>query len=45
MCNRNNAHETDHFTDEKITKRNEPTNQAQTKITLVLTLAKGLKYI
>ena len=42
MCNRNNAHETDIFTDEKITKRNEPTNQAQTKIT---TLAKGLKYI
>ena len=39
MCNRDNAHEVDIFPDEKITKRNEPTNQAQTKINIV----KGLQ--
>ena len=39
MCNRDNAHDVDIFPDEKITKRSEPTNQAQTKINI----AKGLK--
>ena len=35
MCNRDNAHDVDIFPDEKITKRSEPTNQAQTKINIV----------
>ena len=35
MCNRDNAHDVDIFPDEKITKRDEPTNQAQTKIKIV----------
>ena len=35
----NNAHDVDIFPDEKITKRSEPTNQAQTKINIV----KGLQ--
>ena len=39
MCNRDNAHDVDIFPDEKIMKRSEPTNQAQTKINI----AKGLK--
>ena len=39
MCNRDNNHEVRIFPDEKITKRSEPTNQAQTKINI----AKGLK--
>ena len=39
MCNRDNFHDVDIFPDEKITKRSEPTNQAQTKINI----AKGLK--
>ena len=39
MCNRDNAHDVDIFPDEKITKRNEPTNQAKTKTNI----AKGLK--
>ena len=39
MCNRDNAHGVDIFPDEKITKRSEPTNQAQTKINIV----KGLQ--
>ena len=39
MYNRDNAHDVDIFSDEKITKRSEPTNQAQTKINI----AKGLK--
>ena len=39
MCNRDNAHDVDIFPDEKITKRSEPTNQAQTKINIV----KGLQ--
>ena len=39
MCNRDNAHDLGIFPDEKITKRNEPTNQAQIKINI----AKGLK--
>ena len=39
MCNRDNAHNVDIFPDEKITKRSEPTNQAQTKINIV----KGLQ--
>ena len=38
-CNRDNAHDVDIFPDEKITKRSEPTNQAQTKINIV----KGLQ--
>ena len=39
MCNRDNVHDVDIFPDEKITKRSEPTNQAQTKINIV----KGLQ--
>ena len=39
MSNRENAHDVDIFLDEKITKRNEPTNQAQIKINI----AKRLK--
>ena len=39
MCNRDNFHDIDIFPDEKIMKRSEPTNQAQTKINI----AKGLK--
>ena len=39
MSNRDNAHDVDIFPDEKITKRSEPTNQAQTKINI----AKSLK--
>ena len=38
MCNRDNAHDVDIFPDEKITKRSEPTNQAQTKINIVKSL-------
>ena len=32
MYNRDNARDVDIFPDEKITKKSEPTNQAQTKI-------------
>ena len=39
MCNQDNAHDVDIFPDEKITKKIEPTNQAQTKINIV----KGLQ--
>ena len=39
MCNRDNAHDEDIFPDEKITKRSEQTNQAQTNINIV----KGLQ--
>ena len=39
MFNRDNAHDVDIFPDEKILKRSEPTNQAQTRINI----AKGLK--
>ena len=39
MCNQDNAHDVHIFRDEKITKRIEPTHQAQTKINMV----KGLK--
>ena len=39
MCNQYNFHDVDIFSDEKITKRNEPRNHAQTKINI----AKGLK--
>ena len=39
MCNRDNFHGVDIFPDEKITKRSEPKNQAQTKINI----SKGLK--
>ena len=39
MCNQENTHDVDIFPDEKITKRSEPTNQAQTKINIV----KGLQ--
>ena len=35
MCNQDNAHDVDIFPDEKITKRSEPTNQAQTRINIV----------
>ena len=31
MCNQDYAHDVEIFPDEKITKRNKPTNQAQTK--------------
>ena len=39
MYNRDNAHDVDIFSDEKITKRSEPINQSKTKINI----AKGLK--
>ena len=39
MCNQDSAHDAGIFPDEKITKRSEPTNQAQTKINIV----KGLQ--
>ena len=39
MCNRDNAHDVGISPDEKITKRSEPTNQAQNKINIT----KGLK--
>ena len=38
MCNRDNAHDVDIFLDEKIAKRREPTNLAQTKINIVKSL-------
>ena len=38
MWNQDNAHDVDIFPDEKITKRSEPTNQAQTKINIVNSL-------
>ena len=41
MYNRDNAYEVEIFPDEKITKRSEPTNQAQK---FILPLIKGLKY-
>ena len=34
MYNRDNARDVDIFPNEKITKRSEPTNQAQTKINI-----------
>ena len=39
MFNRDNARDVDIFPDERIMKRNEPTNQAETKTNI----AKGLK--
>ena len=39
MCNRDNAHDIDICSDKEITKRSDPTNQAQPKINI----AKGLK--
>ena len=39
MCSREIAHDVHIFPDEKITKRSEPINQAQTK----MNIAKGLK--
>ena len=47
MCNRDNAHDVDIFSDEKITKRSEPTNLAQTKINIkknLQTYLNNLKY-
>ena len=38
MCNPDNAHDVDIFPDEKITKRSEPTNEAQTKMNIVKNL-------
>ena len=38
MCNCDNAHGIDIFSDEKIMKRSEPTNPAQTKINIVKVL-------
>ena len=38
MCNRDNANNVGIFSDEKITKRSEPTNQAQIKINIVKSL-------
>ena len=38
MCNCDNAHGIDIFSDEKIMKRSEPTNRAQTKINIVKVL-------
>ena len=38
-CNRDNAHDVHIFPDEKIPKKSEPINQAQTKINI----AKGFK--
>ena len=56
MWNRDNVHDVDIFPDGRITKRSEPTNQAQTKINIVKIvqtnlndlknyLIKGLKYV
>ena len=57
MCNRDNAYDVDIFPDEKITKRSQPANQAQSKINItqglqnhlndlkILPLIKGLKYV
>ena len=39
MCNRDTVHDLDIFPNEKILKRSEPTNHAQTKINIV----KGLQ--
>ena len=39
MCNREKVHDLDIFPDEKISKRSEPTNHAQTKTNIV----KGLQ--
>ena len=38
MYNRDNAHDVGTFPNEKITKRSEPTNQAQTKINITKSL-------
>ena len=38
MYNRDNARDVDIFPDEKITKRSEPTNQAQAKINIAKSL-------
>ena len=38
MCNQDNAHDVDIFPDEKIMKRSEPTNQAQTKLNIATSL-------
>ena len=56
MWNRDNVHDVDIFPDGRITKRSEPTNQAQAKINIVKILQtylndlknyliKGLKYV
>ena len=45
MCNRDTAHDVDIFPDEKITKRREPTNQAQTKTNIVKFLQTYLNYL
>ena len=39
ICNQDNAHDGDIFPDKKITKKSEPTNQVQTKKSIV----KGLQ--
>ena len=39
MCNRDNTYDAGIFPDEKITKKSEPTSQAQTK----MNIAKGLE--
>ena len=39
MCNRDKAHDVNIFSEEKITKKSEPTNQAKTKTNIT----KGLK--
>ena len=56
ICNQDNAHDVDIFPDKKITKKSEPTNQVQTKKSIVKGLQaylndlkncliiKGLKY-
>ena len=41
MYNQSNAHDLEIFSDEKITKRKQPTNQAQTKINIAKVLFKG----
>ena len=38
MCNQDSAHDAGIFPDEKITKKNELTNQVQTKINIVESL-------
>ena len=38
MCNQDSAHDAGIFPDEKITRRSEPINQAQTKINIVKSL-------
>ena len=43
MCNQDNAHDVDIFPYEKITRKSEPTNQAQIKTNITKSLKTYLK--